>query len=818
MHMKKVCFGILIFCILFSGCTQREKTDTEKEIKSGSNSGVSLSAEETSIKIGENLPVSRALAAKMICLAYEEKADISIMDKVINFTDVERESWYYPYINCACTRGYMSGGGETFRPLEPLSLYEAQVLIDRLNPGNKTKIKITEETRNKPISYSLWINLFQKALSEANGGKGLGEISGITEGSLILFATPSNASLNAWTMATDKGIYSFSGYSMDAYIDKKIRVLCKGDEIVGLLEIVEERPVLKNAYLREWRDKELTVFVGGAERKIILEEDISESLPAIGDIKLNQGKAEGVSVTGEFTTGVIKKSNGAGIELEGKGFLETEEDFKVYTETENSASWSGRRNLICGSDIADFYTRDGKICAAVIRREAKPDTVRVVLSTTGFGGYIHKGVSISCDMPFTVKAGDSETEYGAGEGVSFEMGDAFPAGSRVYIRPSSENGKIRLMSVEKANGMIPEYEGILEIEKREDGFVLVNEIDMERYLYGVVPSEMPSGYGLEASKVQAVTARSYGYNQFYANKYYEYGANVDDSTMCQVYNNTGYSQTAKDAVDSTKGLCMTYGGEVISANFFSTSAGTTANSGEVWANSATKSFPSVTQPYLKSCREYEGADYGDLSKEENATAFLKDVSLDAFDKDASWFRWSVEFTKEEITAVVDANLKTVYSRSPYLVKTLQKDGSFKSKPIESVGPVEDIIVNRRGGGGNVMEILVKGQSAQVLVLTEYNIRTLLSPVQKIAGADPITVNCHTGDKYKNYSMLPSAFFTIDKKNVENGVVSTYLFYGGGNGHGVGMSQNGVKGMVDKGYGFEDILKYYYNGVEIEQKI
>ncbi len=44
-----------------------------------------------------------------------------------------------------------------------------------------------------------------------------------------------------------------------------------------------------------------------------------------------------------------------------------------------------------------------------------------------------------------------------------------------------------------------------------------------------------------------------------------------------------------------------------------------------------------------------------------------------------------------------------------------------------------------------------------------------------------------------------------------------VFYGGGYGHGVGMSQNGVKGMIDAGYGYEDILKHYYKGISITKK-
>ena len=62
--------------------------------------------------------------------------------------------------------------------------------------------------------------------------------------------------------------------------------------------------------------------------------------------------------------------------------------------------------------------------------------------------------------------------------------------------------------------------------------------------------------------------------------------------------------------------------------------------------------------------------------------------------------------------------------------------------------------------------------------------------------------------------MPSSFFVMDKKRTLNGQLQSITFYGGGYGHGVGMSQNGVKGMVDKGYTYQQILQHYYPGTEI----
>ena len=83
---------------------------------------------------------------------------------------------------------------------------------------------------------------------------------------------------------------------------------------------------------------------------------------------------------------------------------------------------------------------------------------------------------------------------------------------------------------------------------------------------------------------------------------------------------------------------------------------------------------------------------------------------------------------------------------------------------------------------------------------------LLSP----ANAGDVTVRRKNGSDVKNYSLLPSAFFTFEKNGA--GV----MLFGGGCGHGVGMSQDGVKGMMDAGFGFEDILAHYYPGTVLRK--
>jgi len=325
---------------------------------------------------------------------------------------------------------------------------------------------------------------------------------------------------------------------------------------------------------------------------------------------------------------------------------------------------------------------------------------------------------------------------------------------------------------------------------------------------------MPSSYGVEASMIQAITARSYAYNQFYANRAHAFGANVDDSVSYQVYNNIPENDVSIRAVNDTRGQALTYNGEVVSANFFSTSSGHTANGGEVWAHSITRQFPTASAGYLRSAKQFEGPDY-DMSNEEEAAKFFKLNDIAAYDSDISWFRWNVIMTAEEIAAAINSGIKGRYDANAPLIKTLQEDGIYRSMPISSIGELKNLTVMRRGAGGNIMEMKVEGTAATVLLITEYNVRALIKP-QQLTGGVPIILRRKDGTEVANYSIMPSAFYTMDKTYADDGRLVSVKFTGGGNGHGAGMSQNGARGMLQRGYSIPEILTHFYKGTEIAE--
>lgn len=815
--MKKIAL-LLAVLLTLSGCNIKEEREKKAqyintEDTTDSMEAVPAAAVSENIQsienqpsegetVGDQSPVSRAMAAKMLSLINKDIKDISHTDRVITFTDTDTSKWYDKFINTAYIDGLMNGYGELFKPEEALTLEHAQLLLNNISEKHSPKLQITDENKDKPISYALWIEMYIKFIE--NISSDISEF-GIEEKEITVLASPgNNGLLTGYNLISDTGPYTFTGLFMDTYIDKKIKVLVKGKEILGVISVTDMQPLIRNCYIAGITEKNITIFTGGAERTYNLNEKVSANEGDICDIRIDGEEAVELVIHGNKLEDTVLRFDNDIFEFEENGILSASEDFKVYSVVSGRVKWQTAGNLFAGTKMAYFTLNNDTVCGGVITQNAVISDIRVAISNTGFSSLYHSDISLTSAGSYHVTAGDSVKKYEGGEvfSVSALNGTDW---ERLYIEPENAGDKIQLLSVKRnwPEGESPSYRGRFEIGRDSKGYTLINVVDFEEYLYSVVPSEMPSGYGTEASMVQAVAARSYAYNQFYENRFYKYGANIDDSVSCQVYNNIPENEISITAVDNTKGMCLSYNSAVVTANFFSTSAGATANSGEVWGNSGERQFPGNTLEYLRAQSQYQGMDFGDLSIEENAERFLKTIEIDCFDNHNSWFRWNTVLTAKDLTNSVNSALAGRYGANPWLIRTLDEDGSYRVKDISTIGTVTDISIVRRGEGGNIMEMKITGTEAVILVSTEYNIRALLKPS---------VINRWDGTTADS-SILPSAFFTMDKTYNDNGTISEVKIYGGGNGHGVGMSQNGVRGMVEQGYSVQDILTHYFPGCE-----
>ncbi|MCL1878071.1 MAG: hypothetical protein FWF80_04370, partial [Defluviitaleaceae bacterium] len=197
--------------------------------------------------------------------------------------------------------------------------------------------------------------------------------------------------------------------------------------------------------------------------------------------------------------------------------------------------------------------------------------------------------------------------------------------------------------------------------------------------------------------------------------------------------------------------------------------------------------------------------YVDLRTEAGAATFFRNTEISAVDENFPWFRWQITMTTEELSDRINAKLAERQAANPALIHVIDINDDPTDYPAVSIGYLKHLAVTRRGQGGNVMEMIFYGSDATVRVQTEFNIRTLLNP-------GDIPVVRHDGTFSQNLTLLPSAFFTIEQHSVKS--LYAVTFFGGGNGHGVGMSQNGVRALLDMGLNYAQILNHYYPGTEI----
>ena len=250
------------------------------------------------------------------------------------------------------------------------------------------------------------------------------------------------------------------------------------------------------------------------------------------------------------------------------------------------------------------------------------------------------------------------------------------------------------------------------------------EMDINKYLQGVVAAEMPDDFEAEALKAQAVAARTYLYSHINSapDEKHPDAPVCTDYTHCQAYTDKDIPDNIRAAVADTDSLIMTYNGQPISALVHSTSSGVTEAAADVWGGDV---------PYLKSVRSE-----GDINSPEYLSS--RTLSVDDF------------------KAIAERNL----------------EGVDWSKPL--FGNIE------RSEAGGIISLEIGGV--------------------KMRGTD--------------FRKMLDLHSTNAEPVEKDGKIIISVR---GNGHGVGMSQYGANAMAKEGKKYDEILKSYYTGIEIEKK-
>ena len=355
----------------------------------------------------------------------------------------------------------------------------------------------------------------------------------------------------------------------------------------------------------------------------------------------------------------------------------------------------------------------------------------------------------------------------------------------------------RTMEAYLQSGLFQTYENAFVYVERtlQNGSVrkgLVGMVDLEDYVKGVLPSEMPGDWELEALKAQAVCARTFA---CLTTKHLSaYGFDVCSSTDCQAYSGIGEATSATDrAVEETEGECLYYDGELAQAYYHSSDGGATEDAENVWGTDV---------PYLR-------------GKEDPYEA---QISIPDY-------RWTVTYTWEELTwvlqnsgydigDVVDAyvsevtDLGNVYSvtfvdsRGNTLVRTGDDARmAFYSTTLgKNVPSLRFTITGGTGGGSS------------------YAVNSASGTLSSLDGASVIsgsgTVSRLEGEEHSAISSSGTSDLTGGSGSRGSASRDGITVTGTGNGHNVGMSQYGAKAMAEQGHDYIDILEFYFTGIRV----
>lgn len=424
------------------------------------------------------------------------------------------------------------------------------------------------------------------------------------------------------------------------------------------------------------------------------------------------------------------------------------------------------------------------------------ENIRVLIMTEGFKGIYHTELTISCSKGICVDIDGHITEYEPNFEYVVKQAQ-MQIGKCIKIN-GKNGGRLKIGNVTRNGDGI--YRGKFEFYSTKDGIVAVNELLVEEYLYGVVPSEMPSNYPTEALKAQAICARTYTYFHKQSYAYPEWKAHMDDSTSFQVYMNFGETEAACKAVDETKNMILTYQDELVESFYYSTSSGLNGGAG-VW-----KDFAVESDQYLIETGEDIFAENSEDAEAAYKTYIDNGNPADVEYKEP-WYRWDYEKTLD--SGGTRKFLEKLYNLSlSYPQNVRIRSRYLPSSQIKEENGIRDIRILTRKKSGLITKIMIETEHFRISISTQHTIRQAF-------GCEGDIVIKNDGSRYTMGDILPSAYFYIEKIYDNNGETGDNLkqvmIHGAGLGHGCGMSQNGAKCLAERGFTAAQVLAYYYNG-------
>lgn len=346
------------------------------------------------------------------------------------------------------------------------------------------------------------------------------------------------------------------------------------------------------------------------------------------------------------------------------------------------------------------------------------------------------------------------------------------------------------------------FVGQLKLLKNGDKITVINILPVENYLTSVISSEMSAKSPVEALKAHAIISRSWLLSQLLKKGTPKSGTGYDTETEhikwydreehdlfdvcnddhCQRYHGITkvFTGVASQATEQTGGIVLMNGEEICDARYSKCCGGISESFGNVWG--------AADHSYLKPVIDYkyEPENYNlNLSDEASAEKWIRgnphsfcnttnrsvlsQILVDFDQPTRDFYRWKVEYSREELSDIV------------------------KNKSGADFGEITDLVPVERGASGRIIKLKIVGTLKTLIVGKELEIRRYLSP-----------------------SHLYSSAFVVEKVGREKGSPIRFILHGAGWGHGVGLCQIGAGVMASDGYYFDEILLHYFSGVKLKK--